>query len=91
MCKQEFISESLQEVRLIVGAVGIPARGTASCCNLLSFLLQCRGQELKVSGAKRKANARSSYSLYILLIYNLTAKLQFILQCKTRRIWHIPQ
>ena len=30
---------------LTVGAAGIPARGTASCCNLLSFLLQCRGQE----------------------------------------------
>ena len=43
--KQEFIGESLQEVRLIVGAVGIPARGTASCFNLLSILLQCRRQE----------------------------------------------
>ena len=33
------------------------------CFNLLSFLLQCRRQEPKVSGAKRKANARGSYSL----------------------------
>ena len=64
--KQEFIFESLQEIRLIVGAVGIPARGTASsyikwvsCCNAAG------------------RNARSSYSLYILLIYNITDKLQF--------------
>ena len=28
-----------------VGAAGIPACGTASSYNLLSFLLQCRGQE----------------------------------------------
>ena len=45
-----------------VGAAGIPARGTASSYSLMSFLLQCRRQELKVSGAKRKANAHGSYS-----------------------------
>ena len=46
---------------LTVGGAGIPARTTASSRNLLSVLLQCRGQELKVSGVKRKANARTSY------------------------------
>ena len=50
-----------------VGGAGIPARTTASSRNLLSFLLQCRRQELKVSGAKRKANARGSYSLHCCL------------------------
>ena len=56
------------EKRQIVGAAGIPARSTASSRNLLRILLQCRRQELKVSGAKRKANARGFYSLpcYIL-------------------------
>ena len=52
------------EKRQIVGAAGIPAHSTASSRNLLSFLLQCRRQELKVSGAKRKANARGSYSKF---------------------------
>ena len=50
------------EKRQIVGAAGIPARSTASSRNLLGILLQCRRQELKVSGAKREANARGSYS-----------------------------
>ena len=49
---------------LTVGGAGIPARTTASSRNLLSVLLQCRGQELKVSGAKRKANAHSSYYMH---------------------------
>ena len=44
---------------------------TASSRNLLSVLLQCRRQELKVSGAKRKANARGSYSKFALLITGL--------------------
>ena len=51
-----------------VGGAGIPARTTASSRNLLSFLLQCRRQELKVSGAKRKANARGSYSFALSII-----------------------
>ena len=44
-----------------VGAVGIPARGIAARNSVSYGSLQWCGQELKVSGVKRKANARTSY------------------------------
>ena len=64
--KQEFIGEVLQEVRLIVGAVGIPARGTASsyikwvsCCNAAG------------------RNARGSYSKFALSIIDFSSNSYF--------------
>ena len=45
-----------------VGAAGIPACGIAARNSVSYGCLQWCGQELKVSGAKRKANARGSYS-----------------------------
>ena len=51
----------------------ISARSTASSRNLLGILLQCRRQELKVSGAKRKANARGSYSKFALSIIDFSS------------------
>ena len=42
----QFIGEIINEQTVqTVGAAGIPARSTASSRNLLSILLQCRGQE----------------------------------------------
>ena len=52
-----------------VGAAGIPACGIAARYSASYDCLQCCGQELKVSGAKRKANARSSYDLPFLAIF----------------------
>ena len=55
-------------MQTVVGA-GILARGIAARNSVSYGCLQCCGQELKVSGAKRKANARSSYDLPFLAIF----------------------
>ena len=62
-CKLQFNGEIINEQNVqTVGAAGIPARGIAARYSAIYSSMQCRGQELKVSGAKRKANAHGSYN-----------------------------